>query len=155
MCCRKVAIVNLDPANEHIPYPCAVNVADLITLDDTMQELGLGPNGGIMFCLEYLLENIDWLTEKLEELKDHYILFDYPGQVELFTHHTAVKQILDKLQKLDYRVREEGRIERMSTWDTDRVSTACSRSSRGCTLLHRSIKVHFRATAISQDNDPT
>lgn len=108
MFCRKVAIVNLDPANEHIPYPCAVNVADLITLDDTMQELGLGPNGGIMFCLEYLLENIDWLTEKLEELKDHYILFDYPGQVELFTHHTAVKQILEKLQKLDYRVRKEG-----------------------------------------------
>lgn len=66
---RKVAIVNLDPANDFIPYPCAVNVADLITLDDTMRELGLGPNGGIMFCLEYLLENIDWLTEKLDKLQ--------------------------------------------------------------------------------------
>lgn len=66
---RKVAVVNLDPANDHIPYPCAINVADLITLDDTMRELGLGPNGGIMFCLEYLLENIDWLTERLEKLQ--------------------------------------------------------------------------------------
>lgn len=66
---RKVAIVNLDPANDFIPYPCAVNVADLITLDDTMRELRLGPNGGIMFCLEYLLENIDWLIEKLEPIK--------------------------------------------------------------------------------------
>lgn len=89
-----------------------------------MRELGLGPNGGIMFCLEYLLENIDWLTEKLEKLQgmyrdekytsvsgrvylyalDHYILFDFPGQVELFTHHNAVKQILEKLEKLNYRV---------------------------------------------------
>ncbi|ORY95374.1 GPN-loop GTPase [Syncephalastrum racemosum] len=101
---RKVAIVNLDPANDFIPYPCAVNVADLITLDDTMRELRLGPNGGIMFCLEYLLENIDWLIEKLEPLKDHYILFDFPGQVELFTHHSAVKQILEKLQELSYRL---------------------------------------------------
>ncbi|KAI9315369.1 GPN-loop GTPase [Dichotomocladium elegans] len=101
---RKVAIVNLDPANDHIPYPCAINVADLITLDDTMRELGLGPNGGIMFCLEYLLENIDWLFERLEKLEDHYILFDLPGQVELFTHHTAVKQILEKLEKINYRL---------------------------------------------------
>ncbi|KAI8142485.1 GPN-loop GTPase [Fennellomyces sp. T-0311] len=101
---RKVAIVNLDPANDTIPYPCDVNIADLITLDDTMRELGLGPNGGIMFCLEYLLENIDWLTERLEKLQDHYILFDFPGQVELFTHHSAVKEILGKLEKMDYRL---------------------------------------------------
>ncbi|KAG2227607.1 hypothetical protein INT45_002292, partial [Circinella minor] len=101
---RKVAIVNLDPANDTIPYPCQINIADLITLDDTMSELSLGPNGGIMFCLEYLLENLDWLTERLEKLQDHYILFDFPGQVELFTHHTAVKDILGKLEKMDYRL---------------------------------------------------
>ena len=34
-----------------------------------MSELSLGPNGGIMFCLEYLLENLDWLTERLEKLQ--------------------------------------------------------------------------------------
>jgi GTPase SAR1 family protein len=102
---RKVAIVNLDPANENIPYPCAINIADLITLEDTMNELQLGPNGGIMFCVEYLLKNLDWLTEKLKELgEDHYILFDFPGQVELFTHHSAVKDILDGLEKADYRL---------------------------------------------------
>ncbi|KAL0075646.1 GPN-loop GTPase [Phycomyces blakesleeanus] len=101
---RKVAIVNLDPANDHIPYPCAVNIADLITLEDTMKDLELGPNGGIMFCLEYLLKNLDWLVEQLKPIKDHYILFDFPGQVELFTHHTAVKDILAKLEKLDYRL---------------------------------------------------
>ncbi|KAI7867877.1 GPN-loop GTPase [Spinellus fusiger] len=101
---RKVAIVNLDPANDHTPYPCAVTIADLITLQDTMKSLSLGPNGGIMFCLEYLLKNLDWLTEQLEPIKDHYILFDFPGQVELFTHHSAVKDILGKLEKIDYRL---------------------------------------------------
>ncbi|KAI8981486.1 GPN-loop GTPase [Pilobolus umbonatus] len=101
---RKVAVVNLDPANDHVPYPCAINVAELITLEDTMNELSLGPNGGIMFCVEYLLKNIDWLFERLDALKDHYILFDFPGQVELFTHHSAVKDILHQLEKHDYRL---------------------------------------------------
>ncbi|KAI8093570.1 GPN-loop GTPase [Halteromyces radiatus] len=101
---RKVAVVNLDPANDHIPYPCAINIADLITLEDTMDDLKLGPNGGIMFCVEYLLKNIDWLLEKLDGLKDHYIIFDFPGQVELFTHHHAVKDILNILEKHNYRL---------------------------------------------------
>jgi Conserved hypothetical ATP binding protein len=66
---RKVSIVNIDPANDHIPYPCAVNIADLITLDDVMDEFGLGPNGGMMYCMEYLEKNLDWLIEKLKPLK--------------------------------------------------------------------------------------
>ncbi|SAM02062.1 hypothetical protein [Absidia glauca] len=70
---RKVAVVNLDPANDHIPYPCAINIADLITLEDTMNDLKLGPNGGIMFCVEYLLKNVDWLLEKLDELKGKWV----------------------------------------------------------------------------------
>jgi GPN-loop GTPase len=36
--------------------------------------------------------------------KDDYILFDCPGQVELFTHHDSLKRIFKKLEKLDYRV---------------------------------------------------
>ncbi|ORX45316.1 hypothetical protein DM01DRAFT_1411066 [Hesseltinella vesiculosa] len=101
---RKVAIVNLDPANDHMPYPCSVNIADLITLEDTMNELKLGPNGGIMYCMEYLLENIDWLIEKLQAIKDHYIIFDFPGQVELFTHHHGVKDLIQALQKQHFRL---------------------------------------------------
>ncbi|CAO3664421.1 unnamed protein product [Umbelopsis vinacea] len=101
---RKVSIVNIDPANDHLPYPCAVNVADLITLDDVMEEFQLGPNGGMMYCMEYLEKNLDWLLEKLKPLKDDYILFDFPGQVELFTHHGSVKNILEQLQKVNYRL---------------------------------------------------
>ncbi|CAJ0753078.1 11412_t:CDS:2, partial [Entrophospora sp. SA101] len=58
----------------------------------------------MMYCMEFLEVNFDWLEEKLKELKDDYLLFDFPGQVELFTHHNSVKNIIDKLQKLDYRL---------------------------------------------------
>ncbi|KNC79067.1 hypothetical protein SARC_08524, partial [Sphaeroforma arctica JP610] len=42
---RTCVIVNLDPANDNIPYECAVSIHDLITLEDVMDNLGLGPNG--------------------------------------------------------------------------------------------------------------
>ncbi|RIA91308.1 hypothetical protein C1645_875527 [Glomus cerebriforme] len=101
---RKVSVVNLDPANDFLPYPCAINIADLITLQDAMEELKLGPNGGMMYCMEFLEKNFDWFEEKLKTLGDDYILFDFPGQVELFTHHDSVKNVIERLQKLNYRL---------------------------------------------------
>lgn len=43
---RQVAVVNLDPANDNIPYDCAIDIADLVSLDEVMETLHLGPNGG-------------------------------------------------------------------------------------------------------------
>ncbi|KAF8024643.1 hypothetical protein BT93_F1730 [Corymbia citriodora subsp. variegata] len=43
---RKVAVINLDPANDMLPYECAVNIEELIKLSDVMMEHSLGPNGG-------------------------------------------------------------------------------------------------------------
>lgn len=65
---RKVSIVNVDPANDHVPYDCAVDTRDLVDLNEVMERYQLGPNGGTLFCLEYIETNIDWLIEKLEPL---------------------------------------------------------------------------------------
>ncbi|XP_044291216.1 GPN-loop GTPase 2 [Varanus komodoensis] len=101
---RKVAVVNLDPANEGIPYPCAVDVSELVTLEDVMEHLKLGPNGGLIYCMEYLEANIDWLQEKLAQFKGHYFLFDCPGQVELCTHHSSLRNIFAQLMKWNFRL---------------------------------------------------
>ena len=45
-CCRPTIIVNLDPANESVPYDCAINITSLIALPDVAEEYHLGPNGG-------------------------------------------------------------------------------------------------------------
>ena len=42
---RRVAVINLDPAAEDTAYAPAADVRDLITVEDAMEELGLGPNG--------------------------------------------------------------------------------------------------------------
>ncbi|KAJ1064846.1 hypothetical protein K5549_005655 [Capra hircus] len=68
---RRVAVVNLDPANEGLPYECAVDVGELA--------------------------NLDWLRAKLDPLRGHYFLFDCPGQVELCTHHGALRSIFSQM----------------------------------------------------------
>lgn len=96
---RKVAVVNLDPANDRLPYECAIDVRELISLEDVQESEGLGPNGGLFFCVDYLHENLDWLQERMSPLiaDGKYILFDCPGQVELFTLHQAMAKILKSL----------------------------------------------------------
>lgn len=109
-----MAIVNLDPAVSDPPYPCALNLStDLISLEEIQEEHSLGPNGAMLYAMEYLEANMDWLEQGLQEIvKDQeeelrgpaYIIFDTPGQVELWTNHDSLKRIIYKLTKQDYRV---------------------------------------------------
>ncbi|CAD0015752.1 unnamed protein product, partial [Aureobasidium pullulans] len=100
---RKCAVVNLDPANDKTSYPCALDIRDLVSLEEVMEQEELGPNGGVMYALEELQENFDWLDEGLKELSDSYILFDCPGQVELFTHHNTMPNLFHHLEKIGFR----------------------------------------------------
>ncbi|KAJ5925730.1 hypothetical protein N7454_008369 [Penicillium verhagenii] len=101
---RKCSIVNLDPANDKTSYPCALDVRDLVTLEEIMEEDHLGPNGATLYALEELEENYSWLEGGLKELGEDYVLFDCPGQVELFTHHASLRNIIFQIQKLGYRL---------------------------------------------------
>jgi GTPase SAR1 family protein len=96
---RPCAVVNLDPANHNPPYECAVSIEELISLEEVQNELDLGPNGGMVYCMEYVAKNLDWLRDRVAPLvkEGKYVLFDLPGQVELFTSHDAVKQIIREL----------------------------------------------------------
>lgn len=99
---RPTAIVNLDAANDRTKYTPALDVRDLVTLDEIMDAEALGPNGGILYALEELEHNFDWFEAELKKLTHDYILFDCPGQVELFTHHSSLRNIVWRLQKMGY-----------------------------------------------------
>ena len=101
---RKVVVINLDPANDTLPYPVAVDVRDLISLEGAARACELGPNGALVYCIEYLAANLDWLLDRLAPHADAYALFDMPGQVELYSHHGAVRTILHGLQQQQHRV---------------------------------------------------
>ncbi len=106
---RKPIIINLDPANDFLPYECDVDVSELISLEQVMAEHGFGPNGGLLFCMETLLANFDWLVEKLrgfeQDNSQAHFIFDLPGQVELFTNHDSIKKLIARLEReLNYRL---------------------------------------------------
>ncbi|XP_055856231.1 GPN-loop GTPase 2 [Episyrphus balteatus] len=99
---RNVCVVNLDPANENMNYTPTIDVMKLITVEDVMNNLNLGPNGSLMYCMEYLEENFDWFLSELKKSSCNYFLFDCPGQVELYTHHKSMTNIFSKLERLGY-----------------------------------------------------
>ena len=133
---RNAWVVNLDPANEvppkkkqatnesdetataekdrtenDLPYECLLDVCDsVVNLSSVMKQLGLGPNGGLVYCMEYLEAHCDEVIEMIEnEIKnqgdDTYLIIDLPGQIELYTHGNAVPKLLSKLVKnLDLRL---------------------------------------------------
>ncbi|CAN0520363.1 unnamed protein product, partial [Ectocarpus sp. 12 AP-2014] len=103
---RDTAVINLDPANhgEGLPYAAAVDIQELVSVEGVMEEFNLGPNGAMLYCLEYLEKNVDWLMEKLDGLTQKHLIFDFPGQVELFTHCFCVQNLVQRLQKDDVRL---------------------------------------------------
>ena len=58
------------------------DIRELIEVDDVMEDstLQFGPNGGVVFCMEYFANNFDWLENCLGHVEDDYILFDCPGK---------------------------------------------------------------------------
>jgi GPN-loop GTPase len=107
---RTCHLVNLDPAAapDSFEYAPSIDIKDLISVDDAMNELGYGPNGGLVYCFEYvsasstgatpeqsrpsvvcqrtcryLLQNMDWLEEQVGEYEDDYLIIDCPGTSEV------------------------------------------------------------------------
>lgn len=102
---RSTVIINLDPANTHLMYTPHADITDLVNMETVARDLKLGPNGAMLYCMEYLEKNVEWLRERLLEVKGKYVLFDFPGQIELYTHNQCVRNVLRFLTgELDYRV---------------------------------------------------
>lgn len=105
---RKLDFVNLDPANENMDGAKNIvfDVRELVDVESLMKDddVKLGPNGALVFAMEALLDNTDWIKEQLGDYDDDYILFDCPGQIELHTHYDVIKRFVDLLTSLNFRV---------------------------------------------------
>eukprot|EP00759_Apiculatamorpha_spiralis_P028717 PhF_6_TR31198/c0_g1_i1/m.45755/K06883/K06883; uncharacterized protein len=101
---RIVHVVNMDPAVSVLPYPVSFDIRDLITVNATQQSEGLGPNGALVMCMETAILEDVWFTDNFGQYDDDYILFDFPGQVELFAQIPIVPKFIEKLQRSGYLV---------------------------------------------------
>ncbi|CCW70206.1 unnamed protein product [Phytomonas sp. Hart1] len=124
---RPVVIVNLDPANEGVfPYPCDVDIRELVSHRIVMDIEHLGPNGSYLFCAEVMQNEINWLIEHIEvsvqqriqemlnstppvstaaasfstpSFRAPYLLIDCPGQVEFYLNSTMMCTLFTVIQK--------------------------------------------------------
>ncbi|CAO3637764.1 unnamed protein product [Cunninghamella blakesleeana] len=96
---KKSSFSKLNPAAEKFEYEPTIDIRDLITLEDVMEELDYGPNGGLIYCLEFLLNNIDWLEEEIGTYDDDYLIIDCPGQIELYTHFPIMRRLCEQLSR--------------------------------------------------------
>jgi len=101
---RETMVINLDPA---VKSPdAAIDICALVEHAEVMEEMELGPNGGLIFCMELLLENKEWLLNQINRIPNKtYLLFDFPGQAELYSVHDCVERLINYLTKeLDIRL---------------------------------------------------
>jgi GTPase SAR1 family protein len=89
--------VNLDPGIENAPYVPDVDIRDWIKLGDVMKEYGVGPNGAQIIAADLLALNIDEMKEIIESMEAEYVIFDTPGQMELFVLRQSGKFLIDTL----------------------------------------------------------
>lgn len=101
-----------DNSEPSLPYQTIIDVCqEIVNLKSVMEQTGLGPNGGLMYCMEYIEKHLDEaIIEKIRQRAKEepyqqadgsniYLLLDLPGQVELYTHSTCVQTILQRLCK--------------------------------------------------------
>ncbi len=83
-----------------------MDVRELICVQDVMEEMGLGPNGALLYAMEVLEDSLDdWLQEEMEGYgDDDYVLFDCPGQIELYSHVSVFRSFVDQLKMWGWNV---------------------------------------------------
>lgn len=99
---KSTHVCNFDPAAEDLAYEPSIDVRDLVCLDDVAEAKGLGPNGGLVYCMEYLMENASWIHDELEDYSDDFLIVDMPGQVELLSHIPVVPSFVELLRQQGY-----------------------------------------------------
>jgi len=89
--------VNLDPGIENAPYVPDIDIRDWIRLRDIMREYGVGPNGAQIIAADMLAMNIEEMKEIIDSFETEYVIFDTPGQMELFVLRQSGKILIDSL----------------------------------------------------------
>lgn len=92
-------------AAEEFKYNVSVDIRELISVDQVSAELSMGPNGALVYCMEFMIQNLEWIEDKLDAFIDNdYVVFDLPGQIELYTHFPFMRELIVKLDRWNFRV---------------------------------------------------
>lgn len=92
-------MINLDPACLEVPYPANIDIRDTVKYKEVMKSYSLGPNGAIITSLNLFSTRFDQVMNIIDKRKEEfeYVIFDTPGQIEVFTWSASGTIITDTL----------------------------------------------------------
>jgi GPN-loop GTPase len=90
-------VVNLDPGLEGDELAPDVDIREWVRLADLQDEYGLGPNGAQIAAADMIALKVFEVKQVIAENSSDYLLFDTPGQVELFAFREASRAIVEAL----------------------------------------------------------
>lgn len=99
---RKTCIFNLDPGIVTGKFHFSIH--DKWSVSDIMEEYQLGPNGGMIKCLELCANDPHWLSDQIVGYTDEIMFVDCPGQIELYIHDNSMKHIIETFKNCGYNV---------------------------------------------------
>ncbi|CAL5970553.1 ATP-binding_protein [Hexamita inflata] len=99
---RRCTIFNLDPACDYLPYEPAIDIRDLVTAQEVQDFVQLGPNGALIYAFQHFFKNErEFLAENLD-YEDDFLIFDCPGQIELYVQNDDLQRFAAQLQRKGY-----------------------------------------------------
>lgn len=95
--------INLDPGNTN-DKDFDYSICSVSSAHKYQQEHGVGPNMSAKCILDEFGAGIDEFFREHIEDTDHYLLLDFPGQVEFFISSSVPNTILQRLRSYGYSV---------------------------------------------------
>jgi len=89
--------VNLDPGIEAPAYEPDVDVRDWVVLHEIMEQFGLGPNGAQVAAADMMAIQAPDIWRSVESMDADYVLYDAPGQLELFAFRASSRKLVEAL----------------------------------------------------------
>jgi len=96
---QNVSVVNLDPGASKLPYSPDVDVRDYVNVGTVMEDYSLGPNGALVMASDLIADQIEKVSQEIEELNSDICLVDTSGQMELFAFRASGPYIANELTK--------------------------------------------------------
>ena len=96
---QNVEVVNLDPGASKLPYSPDVDVRDYVDVGTVMEDYSLGPNGALVMASDLIADQIEKISQEIEELNSDICLVDTSGQMELFAFRASGPYIANELTK--------------------------------------------------------
>lgn len=97
---KDIMLINLDPDSKNLDM-YDISITEYISLEEVMQEFDFGPNGGLFECLKYLEEIFFGEENDVSLSDDKIVVFDCPGQIELFIHSELVPNFIRKFRQTE------------------------------------------------------